>query len=178
MAVRSLLLRIVPLTLLLWVSGCGEGERPSAYPVSGHLFIEGQPAARAQIAFHPMNTRQVSRPVAITEPDGSFHLMTYAAGDGAPQGEYVVTIFWRDEKIPFDECAGDDLKKHDRLCGLYLDSRTSVLRATVQAGSNDLVLWAQDLSALLRKPQAHSPPGASGETAPANGESAVSSRRE
>lgn len=178
MSVRLPLLAFLPVAVAALACGCGEGARRPVYPVSGRLIIAGRPAARAQIAFHPLDTRQISRPVAITEPDGSFQLMTYAAADGAPQGEYVVTIFWRDETLPFDECVGDNLKQHDRLCGVYLDSRTSTLRATVNPGSNDLVLRAQDLSSLLKTPRTHVLPAEKRETPPAVEESTVSSHRE
>jgi hypothetical protein len=53
--------------------------------------------------------------IAVTEPDGSFRLMTYAADDGAPAADYVGTIFWRDEWIPIDDCQGENLTKHYRL---------------------------------------------------------------
>ncbi len=75
--------------------------------------------------------------------------MTYALEDGAPPGEYVVTIYWRDDS-PADQCEGYDLIKHDRLFGVYFDSTKSPLRATVQAGPNDLAIDAVDPREILK----------------------------
>ena len=122
--------------------GCSDGLPNQVYPVTGRLLVGDKPAAGAHLAFHAIDQRIVSRPVAITESDGSFRLMTYAANDGAPAGDYVVTIFWRDESNPDEESEDDDLIKHDRLRGRYFDSRKSTLRATVQPGPNEIVIKA------------------------------------
>lgn len=146
--------------LLCCVAGCEGDPRREVVPVNGRVLIGGVPAGRAHIVFHPVDPYIASRSVAVARDDGSFRLMTYAIDDGAPPGDYIVTVFWRDESIPYDECAGDDLVKHDRLCGLYLDARTSPLRATVHAKDNELTIRAADLSGLFKvKTPARSPAG-------------------
>jgi hypothetical protein len=131
---------------LVCVAGCDDGQRLKIVPVKGKLLIGGKPAARANVVLHSTDPHVVVRPVTFTEADGSFRLMTYKADDGAPVGDYVVTIFWRDESIPFDGCVGPDLVKHDRFLGAYFDSRDSPLRTTIHPGSNEIVIQADDVS--------------------------------
>ena len=128
--------------VLLCIAGCDDRGRLAVVPVKGKLLIGGKPAARANVVLHPADPRVVVRPVAFTEADGSFRLMTYGVDDGAPVGNYVVTIFWRDESIPFDGCTGEGLVKHDQLLGAYFDSRKSPLRATIHPGPNEIVIEA------------------------------------
>ena len=140
----------VPAVALLLVAGCSdrakdqETPRVAVHPVEGKLVVNGRLAGNSRVIFHPLNKGDATAryPVANTRPDGTFHLTTYAAGDGAPAGEYVVTVVWVNEKIPVDECEGVDLLTHDRLCGLYADPATSVLRATVNPGPNEITVQA------------------------------------
>jgi hypothetical protein len=132
--------------VLICLAGCDDSQRLTVVPVAGKLLIGGKPAARANVVLHSIDPSVVARPVAFTEPDGSFRLMTYEVDDGAPVGNYVVTIFWRDESIPFDGCTGPDLVKHDRLQGAYFDRTKSSLRATIHPGPNEIVLQAEDVS--------------------------------
>ena len=127
---------------LCCLPGCESGGRAKVYPVEGKVVVSGQPAANAQLAFHPQGER-VSRtplPVGTTGPDGAYRLTTYAAGDGAPAGEYAVTIVWPDDSIPHDDCADHD--DHDRLHGRYADPAKTQLRATIRPEHNEVTLRA------------------------------------
>jgi hypothetical protein len=61
--------------------------------VEGSLFIDGQPAAGAELTFYPIASDQAlpSRPTAIVGPDGRFSVVTDGEGEGAPAGRYLVT---------------------------------------------------------------------------------------
>src|SRR5579884_1358822 len=74
-------------------AGCSEAERPT-YPVHGQVLIEGKPAARALVAFHPVAAagREAVHPAGQADDQGHFTLTSFAAGDGAPPGEYQVTV--------------------------------------------------------------------------------------
>jgi hypothetical protein len=123
---RAALLAIV----FCCIAGCSDDRLAlKVFPVNGKLMVGDKPAAGAHLAFHSVDRRIVSCPVAMTEPDGSFRLMTYTV----------------------DDCAGEDLIKHDRLFGVYFDSTKSPLRATVRPGPNDLTIEAVDPHALLKK---------------------------
>ena len=111
------------------------------HPVAGKLVVNGQPAANAMIAFHPLDksASRSCRHVATTQADGTYRLMTFAPGDGAPAGAYAVTVVWLDF-VTYDECA--DVLTHDRLKGMYADAATTPLKATVVEGDNNLALLA------------------------------------
>lgn len=83
---------------VLSVAGCSakkvEGRRP-VFPVHGKLLVNDQPAPGAMVVLHPVGgSFDAEHPIATVGPDGGFTLTTYAAGDGAPAGEYVVTAQW------------------------------------------------------------------------------------
>jgi hypothetical protein len=98
--------------------------------VTGSVFFHGRPAEGVRVAFHPSRTPgdRGLTPQGLTGADGSFHLTSYTAGDGAPAGDYVVTLYW---PVPGPD---DDVHVHpDRLGGRYADPRTTPLLATVPA---------------------------------------------
>lgn len=139
--------RFAPLLLLVAAVGCHRPPPPPpvvVHPVEGRVFVHGRPAKNISVVFHPINSADpVPRyPVGTTNPDGSFRLTTLGANDGAPEGEYVVTVMWLDETVPFDCCENPDPTTHDRLRGQYLDPATSTLRATVRPGPNSITLHA------------------------------------
>lgn len=133
--------RPVPAVLLTCLVGCGPREA-AVHPVAGTLTVGGRPAANAMVAFHPLDRAgaRPALPVASTGPDGTYRLMTRAAGDGAPAGEYAVTVVWPDDSEPRDECA--DVATHDRFEGRYADPARSPWRATVKPGTNEVPLRA------------------------------------
>ena len=134
--------RSVYAVLLTCLVGCGGSHKAAVYPVAGTLTVSGQPAANAMVAFHPLDQAgsQTTLPVASTGPDGTYRLTTYAAGDGAPVGEYAVTVVWPDDSQPHDEC--EDVVKHDRFKGRYADPAKSPWRVTVGPGTNEVPLRA------------------------------------
>lgn len=140
---RSLALLLA--SSILFAAGCARGNagpaRLSVHPVDGKLVVADRPAAGARLAFHPVGTA-AARPVGVTGPDGAFRLTTYSPEDGAPEGEYVVTVLWPNETFPPDECDIVNPANHDRLGGLYLDPAKSELRATVRPGPNKIALYA------------------------------------
>lgn len=132
--------RSVHAVLLTCLAGCDGSHQTTLYPVAGTLTVSGQPAANAMVAFHPLDQAgsQTALPVASTGPDGTYRLMTYAAGDGAPAGEYAVTVVWPDDSQPWDECAEE--VTHDRFKGRYADPARSPWRVTVGPGANEVPL--------------------------------------
>ena len=54
-------------------------------------------------------------PQAVTDTNGEFHLTSYNADDGAPDGDYVVTIEWRERTGLMKQ----DFEGPDRLGGAY-----------------------------------------------------------
>jgi len=59
-------------------------------PVSGVVKYQGKPVPNGSIAFHPVaGGRQA---MGLIQSDGSYTLTSYEQGDGAPVGEYQVTV--------------------------------------------------------------------------------------
>lgn len=128
--------------------GCADQGRPAsqACAATGILFVSGQPAANASIAFHPEPGAPAGPacPVALTDSHGRFTLTTYQANDGAPPGEYSVTVVWIDLTKQVDECLGEDPTTHDLLHGRYADPHTTWLHADVRADrKNDFTFMAE-----------------------------------
>src|SRR5438132_3037311 len=127
----------VGLALAVTLCASCSGGKP-LYPVRGEVFFEGQPAAGALVVLHPLddNSPAAIRPSGYVESDGSVNLTSYLTpsrivGDGAPAGEYIVTVSW----LPSD--VKEDLSKHpgsvlpDKLGGRYGQPDSSKLRAKV-----------------------------------------------
>ncbi len=94
----------VVMLLTATVGGCSKGKDPNrlpVFPASGHLSIQGQVPAGAFVVLHPKNGAatdpkgDVVCPRATVKPDGSFVLGSYDSADGAPLGEYSLTVEWR-----------------------------------------------------------------------------------
>ncbi len=100
------------------------------HPVRGKLFVQDKPAVGAFVLFFPVHEPAEAkdpRPRAEVDADGSFQLSTYDANDGAPAGEYIVTVTWPGQE-----------DQEDKLSGRYSDPAKSRLRGTVKEGSNEL----------------------------------------
>lgn len=123
--------------LLGGVTGCDpQDKRKPVYPVTGKILIDNRPTKDVVISFHPIE--EVKNPKALrslttTDADGTYKLTTYVTHDGAPTGEYVVTVYWPG-KVPPGSPIGE--VGPDQLKGKYADPTTSKLRATVREQSN------------------------------------------
>jgi hypothetical protein len=114
---------------------------------------KGEPAAGALIVFHPRGNDNANavRPSATVDENGVFELTSFKAKDGAPAGDYDVAISW--EVAPAAGKLADGSKitgmggvenrtiATDRLGGKYRDYRSSGLKATVKAGTNEELLF-------------------------------------
>lgn len=82
--------------LAFLLAGCGGAELPRlpVHPVEGQVQLKGAPLANALVVLHPKK-QDPKFPFAArgqTGPDGKFQVTTYDANDGAPVGEYLVTV--------------------------------------------------------------------------------------
>lgn len=122
---------------LVAVGGCGNG-RPPVYSVHGQVLDSaGKPAVGALIVLHPVAppsgfSKEVPKPLAMTDETGRFSLTTYVQGDGAPAGEYKATVVWqRPRRTPLDP-VGPDL-----LNGRFANPERSTIRFIVEAKSEN-----------------------------------------
>jgi hypothetical protein len=85
------------LQLSIGFTGCGSSPDPNrlpVFPAKGQIAFKGKPANGAFVVLHPKKAVGVDvvRPRAQVQEDGTFLLSTYDANDGAPAGEYKVTL--------------------------------------------------------------------------------------
>ena len=115
---------------------------PALYPVHGKVFFEGQPIPGALVILHPVKNPDASmaKPRAVAGPDSSFKIFTQVADDGAPAGEYVVTVVWKKKKLPRQERMKKKgiEKKVEPFPTRFQNPATSGLRVFVLEGPNEL----------------------------------------
>jgi hypothetical protein len=110
--------------------GSSTAKRKVTHPVRGFAYFEGSPIPGAIVTFSDKSGGfKGTSAVGMVEADGSFKLSTYTGFDGAPAGEYQVTVTWRTSK------GGPSL-----LPTRYATAGNTDLRATVKAGANDIIL--------------------------------------
>ncbi|MEX2174793.1 MAG: hypothetical protein WD872_10555 [Pirellulaceae bacterium] len=133
--------------------GCGGEEwHAETYPARGRITINGAAPAGAVVELQATGEAadvRNSRPWAVVQDDGSYTLSTYEIGDGAPAGEYAISIKWP-----------PDVSKPslaDRLGNAYSNPSGSQWKATVSAGENQLPLIEIVGAKVLSKEQAATP---------------------
>jgi hypothetical protein len=113
-------------------------NRKPVHPVKGTVFFEGSPVPNAGVTFHLLNpeTKKFTHAAdALAEADGTFTLTTYAANDGAPAGEYAVTVV-----CPYPPLDAEGKPAPNLLPERYSKPETTPLKATVKAGPNEVLL--------------------------------------
>lgn len=79
--------------LLGTMAGCsksGEARKPT-FAVIGKVLDGTKPVANATVVFHPVGDAAL-KPRGKTDANGEFKLTTYDGDDGAPAGQYQVTV--------------------------------------------------------------------------------------
>ncbi|MBI1900204.1 MAG: hypothetical protein HYS13_03685 [Planctomycetia bacterium] len=124
---RAVLAALAPVVCCL--SSCGGSDRLPVFPVTGELFVDGQPAFEAFVYLHAVkeDSEHLMQPYGQVDKDGKFAIATYVSGDGAPPGEYILTIEWLTFQ-PF----GNQWGGPDKLGDKYSDPTKSELRVTVK----------------------------------------------
>ncbi|RMG33067.1 MAG: carboxypeptidase regulatory-like domain-containing protein [Planctomycetota bacterium] len=111
-------------------------DRMPTFPVHGRVMVNGEPAQHATVFFHPTDPAIRLFPHGRTDSNGYFELSTYVLNDGAPAGDYTVTITWQDP--PPAGSAPDAPEGPDKLHGLFANPRTSTIRVHVAPRDNEL----------------------------------------
>lgn len=104
--------------LLLGALGCSSSDN-ATYPVELEVFVNGKPATGAVVVLYPTGgvKTDTALPTGKVGEGGAVKLSTFAQDDGAPPGEYTVTVEWRDVKY----VGTDNLREFsaDKLKGKY-----------------------------------------------------------
>src|SRR5262245_46454505 len=117
-------------------ASCSSAGRVRLHPVRGQVLYKGRPVARALVVFHPLEELPagVQKPIAYTDAEGHFRLTTERPGDGAPAGEYLITVELREKtRTGVEKVGGRNL-----LPARYSKPESSGLRYCVQEGQNEL----------------------------------------
>jgi len=104
--------RAVPWCMLVAVLGCSDQSKATFKLRGTVLDAQRRPAAGAIVILQPVaaDADDAARPTATVAEDGSYRLTTFITEDGAPEGDYAVTVIWpASRKTPFDPPGGDRL---------------------------------------------------------------------
>ena len=124
------------LLLLIFLVGCGPKQGVECFPVSGTVLLNNQPLPEATVVLHPASgVSEVQRPIGETDATGRFTLTTLQPADGAPAGEYQVTVVQRALVQKGEEMVRDGA---NQLPPRYAQPATSGLKVTVAEGTNEL----------------------------------------
>jgi hypothetical protein len=131
---RKPLLVAVIAMLSFGLVGCSKSEGTPVYPVTGKLVgADGKGIPHATVIFHPTNGDASSpKPRATTATDGTFSLTSHNTGDGAPAGNYRVTV-----ELWLNSGKGDDAPTN-RLPQKYAKPDESGFTATVNTSPTEL----------------------------------------
>jgi hypothetical protein len=115
----------------LLVTGCGGPKRKPVFTTEGKVLLSnGSPAVNVTVFLHPPATDpDPLRPIGVTDETGTFKLTSYDANDGAPAGEYVVTLMYE----PLDSPLFRKKVKKPEIPVAYTKTDSSPLRAKVEA---------------------------------------------
>ena len=107
------------------------------YSTTGIVTMDGQPIADAIITFYRSTqdkgmTRYAFVSDSLTDDVGRYKMSTYGRFDGAPAGEYIVTVI----KTGKGYERGGDTKS--LLPGRYATPETSAIKVSVKEGANEL----------------------------------------
>lgn len=136
---------------IIFIAGCTpahEIERLAAQLVTGRITVGGQPAAGARVVLHPLNAEVKQAglyPYGVADANGTFYLTSYVRGDGAPPGEYQVSVVWPDEAyVPKSPQEAEEIRMGgqppDRLKGRYATPEKMNLKLVVERGACEQLL--------------------------------------
>lgn len=108
------------------LAGCGSGHST----VEGTVTLDGEPLPDAEVTFKPKGGGRPA--MATTDQDGKFTLQYSQSEEGAPAGEYTVTITTATTKEGPD---GEDIDVPEKLPPKY--NVDSELNVTVEGGKNE-----------------------------------------
>lgn len=120
---------------LVCLGGCSSHPdwQADAYPAFGTVRINGEVAIDAVVIFHSLSGDvdvRKSEPWGIVNGDGLYRISTYGVEDGAPLGEYAVTLTWpKDPRNPHGS---------DRLKNKFSSQEKAPLVVTITRGTNEL----------------------------------------
>lgn len=128
----------------LTMASCS-GGKPSLNPVKGKVLYKDGPASGVGVTLQRVGASDVgSQPsTGQTDENGAFEIVT-GQDDGAPEGEYIVTMIWMVDasgkpKKPGTISMSPDTVVADKLKGRYSDRKKPAFpNVTIKKGVNQL----------------------------------------
>ncbi len=133
--IRGPLQLLVLSGVLILCEGCNNKNswQADVYPTTGTVTINGQVPEHAIVMLHYQGENHFDKRLSIcwgmVDSQGQFDITTYELKDGAPVGEYALTLMWPSDR---------QKKSDDRLRGLYSNPESPVTMVTVTKGKNVL----------------------------------------
>jgi hypothetical protein len=130
--------------------GCGRpiGDRGELYPAEGQVLLNTAPLAGALVVLYPQGLPDAkaipSR--AQTGPDGRFRVSTFGTADGAPNGEYAVTVV----QYPWQQDGSGWVAGPNALPAKYASPKTTDLRVQIGPDKDKLPALVLASSGALR----------------------------
>mgnify|MGYP001260950206 CR=1 FL=1 len=142
------------------MTGCSnQPSKPKTYPVTGTVTLNGKPVEGATVTFVPKDPNagdpKPRAATAITDANGRYAIGTFATGDGAIPGEYLVKVTKYRVPNQQQQAAREDAESEmqaylqyqqapqqvktgpqNELPAKYENEKTSGLFITVQPGQN------------------------------------------
>lgn len=143
MKITNVLRLTVLAVAVVCCAGCGSSN-PRTYPASGTVSFGSKPATGVVVTLIPVDAQKLpltSYPRGEVGTDGRFTLTTFASGDGAPAGDYKLTLRWpaelagKSKSLAEAQGEGGDT---DKLKSKYTDPKTSPWSVTIRPGDNTL----------------------------------------
>lgn len=134
--IRSLLCLAAGGVVVCFV-GCSGATGPVCVPVKGAVTFRNKPVSEAMVVLHRVggDVEGHQKPMAYTDTLGQFVLTTHKHNDGAPLGEYVVTVELRAPRVIGEETVRDG---QNVLPAKYATPETSGIKYTVVPGDNTI----------------------------------------
>jgi hypothetical protein len=126
--------------LCLFVAACSSNDygEQQPYPTTGQLLINGKPEKDVLVVFHLDGYQNTGDPKirtivpqGWTDAEGKFVLSTFGNADGAPAGDYHVTVRWPVTRKGFG-------MGPDALGEKFSDPKTSTLTAHLDKKKNEV----------------------------------------
>jgi len=116
--------------------GCSKTDNHvPVFPVTGTIKYQGKPINGAFVTLEPKAIVDgVAGARATVQADGTFAVSTFNGGDGAPEGDYTLTVQWYKPIVRNNELVGGP----NALPAKYASAKTSGLHVSVAAGENQL----------------------------------------
>lgn len=120
-----------------WYFSTNPARPVAVHPVRGKIIMNGEPLANASIVLHRVGKSKLPinlHPRAKVSEDGTFSLETFDRADGAPNGEFIATVFLtKDEDVNGEKLPGPNI-----LPVVYSRPETSPLKIQITSSTTEL----------------------------------------